>query len=322
MVLVGWSHSLLESFMLCKRKGGYILDRTKQDVTYSYFAEGIFLHTRAENFYDETWNPKKSKPKYKTPEGYGGQIRAWWLRSIVQTGKSRGILIEWNNEKDPYIRSYSVKKAGIQLYNDYSGRERPLLVEAPFDLKIEVGRNKQLLYIKGKIDEIRKRVIRDVKTGFEEPTKPEQENGRQLTFYAMGVSNWIANDEKFANMFGISEDERKKCIEDAKYLTPEINLEYYLMKSGKVINVKRTKEHAESLLEDLVKANETVIKGDFKPNVGLHCRGCHFKYRCAKDGIGGVQEIVNGQRMLFSKKPTDLMVERVKVKPIQQELFK
>ncbi|MBI2109893.1 PD-(D/E)XK nuclease family protein [Candidatus Woesearchaeota archaeon] len=328
--VTSWSNHKLEASKECGRKLGYMLDGVRPDVTFPYFAEGSFLHRRIENFYDEL-----PKWKVKKAETYAGRCRGVWWFSVVNPGKMQGLDIEWRKKlngngeweedlREKFIRKSNVGVSAINIYNEYFGKQPPINSEFPFNIVLDfkVGGNNYTLGLIGRVDELRSPLlIRETKTGFEEPSIQEYHHGRQVSFYVLGVLNELVNNpnnKELAERFGITQDIKKRIKADPLDVDGILSTEYFLTRTGLINPVSRTKEDIHSLLEDIIKANERVRRGDFSPNPTRNCNGCKWKYKCHNDG-DGVSETVDGKKILFKSSNTTVHISSVRVNKKRKE---
>lgn len=324
-IVTSWSNHKLEASKECGRKLGYMLDGVRPDVTFPYFAEGSFLHSRVEKFYDDI-----TKWKVKGAETYAGRCKGIWWFSVVTPGKSQGIPIEWRrklnksgeweeNKGEKFIRKKNVGDSALNIYKAYFGEQPPIVSEFPFNIVLDFkfnGKNYTLGLI-GRVDELRRPLlIRETKTGFEEPSIQEYNHGRQVSFYVLGVLNDLVNNPnniELANRFGITQEIRKRIRADPLDVNGILETEYFLTRTGVINPVRRTKEDIHYLLEDIIKANERVRIGDFSPNPTRNCNGCKWKYKCHNDG-NGVSETIDGKKILFKSSGSIVHIANVKVK--------
>lgn len=165
--------------------------------------------------------------------------------------------VGYESQKHELSSKNSVKKLLEDFYeNFHTGDSEVLELEKSFKIKIASD-----VTIVGKIDRIDKLKndsleIIDYKIG--ESKNKSFKKDDQLAVYAMAVSNKSLYDKPLS----------------------KISLSYYFLKDKKKITLSQSEETVEEITNKISDIAKKIKKGDFKANVGYHCKMCEFNNIC------------------------------------------
>jgi len=288
--IIWWSPTKIKVAQSCLKKYyfEYIL-RDKIPIP-SYFASGIFLHKRMESLYKGNFG--NLELAFKSAESFYKQSRAIWIRKIIKEGEIQGKKIAWKNKDEPWELIGLIKQICYQAYQRGLEEGPPLGTEIP--IKFEFNGN----FFNLRIDEVRKgAVIRDHKTGKWSESDFELGYLTQLTMYALAISCKAHKDEAFSKVFGISNPEE---LGGNKYIiSPEVETQYYHMRSGNISKTRRTDQHYYELKESLDDLESRIRSGLFPVN-RQECGRCIHQKVCDQNSSAVIYpKIENAQLNLF-----------------------
>ena len=210
-----WTATDINLINLCPRKYFYRVVMGIKTPMSGDMARGVFMHRRIEKFFKEDGTPKN-----KSAEAWANTCANIWNRFVISTGKMRGSLIEWRDEKEPWILKDSIHKTCLASYNFLAEQGKPLLTEYPFYFSIN------RLKFKGVIDEVREGMfIRDYKTGYARIGEMDRLHGYQLTLYALAFCALCHSDEKFRRTVGVSDEEAATWGGNSVLISDKIQVE-------------------------------------------------------------------------------------------------
>ena len=259
---------------------------------------GIFLHNMAEKFWVRDMKTGLIKPRYKSNETFVNAIRGRFKHDIINKGEIQEKRIQWKDEEEKWKALGEVinisRKFWDKSIDEYSRGYFPLLIEQPFMFRING------ISFKGRIDDIRSDpsgkylfIIRDHKSGRRYPRHMELEYKSQFTLYVLGIGCLVHEDKKFADILGISDEERMKLAGNPTYLDDRINVEYHHMRADMseewIFSTTRGDTHYHDFISMVTDIDERIrrrIEGkgvlypsDFPPN-RQHCDYCYASGIC------------------------------------------
>ena len=168
-----------------------------------------------------------------------------------------------------------VKNCLTNFYEYYHEREKPLDVERRFVLGIED------YLIEGYIDIIDKPFKHiDLKTGKHIPSEQELKNDYQFTIYAAALPFLAQRDQRLRDLFQLTKSQQKILDNNPLDLMEEVTGEFYHMRSGTFIPIKKNKNDLLELLNTIESTSHRAEQGDFTHHRGRHCDWCLYGDKC------------------------------------------
>lgn len=298
---IPYSDSRIKTIERCLRQYFYTYkDRRKEfEFLTPNLAKGLFIHKRIENFWQRNKDTQKLEQRYKSLDSFLNSAQANFKRFIAKNNSYRGVKINWsdNEEKWRFINK-EAKDILSRYYYNSQAEGPPLAVEVPFKIRID-GED----LIVGVIDEIRKKKIgiglkiRDHKYYPGGLSERHLLFDQQLTIYLLVLTHDLANYGPITRNFLLLDRLEAEKIAGEDILSPNISLEYHLLKeNGKIIEVKRTKEHyidfRESFSLSKQKLDYAKNTGNYVAERGDYCGGCVHKLRCDRDTLEQKTQLV------------------------------
>lgn len=226
-----------EGFRECPRKH-YLSHLYK--FTSGEFAKGISAHRRMEQFW--VWKNGILQPRYKSAKAWANAERGSWSQT-VKKGSIGGKIIRWAYEDEPWIIRSQLERICLLNYDRLVEEGPPVFSEYKFE-RIRIANR----YFTGRMDEIRRGRnteegirIRDYKTGYVKRDKKDKERvlvdgekdrGFQFTIYVLAYIIEARLREDFRRILGISDRKVKEWQENDTLISPEIELEYYMLEAS------------------------------------------------------------------------------------------
>jgi hypothetical protein len=215
-----WTATDIGIMAACPRLYRYSIGK-KDKVTTGDMARGSLMHRVIEpkNFFKEN-----GSPKYKSAEKWANYCANQWQRTEINNGTSRGVPIIWRDDAEPYVLKGSIHGNCLAAYQYLVSKGRPIFSEYPFRFTLEYegmgvdGKPAEReIKFRGRIDEIRERVLIDFKTGYSRIGYMETNHGYQLTIYELAFSVLGRKKEDFRRRVGVT-DEQVARLEEQNLL--------------------------------------------------------------------------------------------------------
>jgi len=212
-----WTATDINRMNTCPRKYFYSVVKKVRTATSGDMARGVFMHRRIETFFKpDKKNPKQMIPVYKSAKAWANVAANWWQQGAIKNSRSRGQVIDWKFDQEPYILKNSIRETCLASYDFLAEQGPPILAEYRFAFSVvapEFQFLKNGIKFKGIIDDIRDsekpdmlKLIRDYKTGWSRIKDTDAEHGYQLTLYGLAFCTLCNKDDGFREAVGIPKE--------------------------------------------------------------------------------------------------------------------
>jgi hypothetical protein len=264
--VIKWSATKLKDATECMFKIYLKYEKKIKSKENYALASGKHVHSFCEKFNDH----RLKRNNYQSAESFAKQGAYMW-NNLVLPEKN----LEEKFEGEKWATYNIMKKCLTNFYDFYGDREKPLDVERRFVLGIED------YLIEGYIDIIDKPFKHiDLKTGYHKPTEQELKNDYQFTIYAAALPFLAQRDQRLKEMFQLTKTQETTLDKNPLDLMEEVTGEFYHMRSGTFVQIKKTKNDLLELLNTIESVSHRAEQGDFTHHRGRHCDWCLYADKC------------------------------------------